>query len=206
MSAGTRLPLAWAQDAARALMAMWRMPVDSCMVVGSVRRGKEDVGDLEFTARMPVDRRHDELFRAISPTIKAEGLFEGTTKTYGKALEGFKPGFKYCRLLMNLDRDGKEFEIPVQIHRYAHDEGNRGWIEIMRTGPEKFGPAFLRRWKEHHGIAAGRQASVDGHLVSSGGRIVAVRTEAIAFELCGMKFIEPQQRDAVCDHLQGHRS
>jgi hypothetical protein len=36
--------------------------------------------------------------------------------------------------------------IPVQVHRY--DPGNRGWLEIMKTGPVEFNKLFLWRWKQ----------------------------------------------------------
>lgn len=203
MSIGTRLPLAHAKDAVRALMNLWRMPADSCLVVGSVRRGREDVGDLEFTARMPVDKSRDELHRAIAGTIKQEGLFEGTkSRTYGVAIAGFKPGFKYCALKMILKRDDVEYELPVQIHRYHHSDANRGWIEIMRTGPVEFGELFLARWKIRHSIPREKQASIDGHLVNAAGERVTVPTERAAFELCGMQYIEPARRDAVVAHIK----
>lgn len=199
MSTGTRLPLAMAQDAARALMNLWRMPTDSCMVVGSVRRGREEVGDLEFTARMPVDKDRDELYRSISGTLKTDGLFGGTPnlKTYGVAISGFKPGFKFCSLTMTLERGVESYKIPVQIHRYAHSDSNRGWIELMRTGPSEFGQMFLRRWKERHGIPPANQSSDEGHLLDASGARVSVPTEQAAFELCGLQFIDPGKRDAI---------
>lgn len=204
MSTGTRLPLAMAQDAARALMILWRMPTDSCMVVGSVRRGREDVGDLEFTARMPVDKNRDELHRAMAGTLKTDGLFAGEARrtTFGVAVEGFKPGFKYCSVRMTMVRGEESFDIGVQIHRYSHSDSNRGWIEIMRTGPAEFGPIFLGRWKKHHGITHEKPASIEGHLVNVAGERVSVPTEAEAFALCGLKYIEPHQRDAICEQMR----
>lgn len=204
MSTGTRLPLAMAQDAARALMILWNMPADSCMVVGSVRRGREEVGDLEFTARMPVDKDRDELYRSISGTIRTDGLFGDETRrrTFGEAVEGFKPGFKYCSLNMTMVRGDESYPIGVQIHRYAHGDSNRGWIEIMRTGPSEFGQIFLSRWKKHHGIPQDKQASIEGFLVDAGGQRVSVPTEVDAFHLCGLQFIDPAKRDAICEQLK----
>lgn len=203
MSAGSRLPLALGQDASRALMQLWCMPSDSVLVVGSVRRQCEDIGDLEFTARMPVDKSRDELHRSIAATIRQEGLFEATKpKTFGVAVEGFKPGFKYCSLLMTLERDGQQYELPVQIHRYAHGDSNRGWIEIMRTGPADFGEIFLSRWKKQHGIPREKPASVEGFLVDATGARVSVPSERVAFELCGLKYIEPHVREEVCRQLK----
>lgn len=208
MSTGARLPLDWARDAAKALMVLWQMPTDTCMVVGSVRRQKPDVGDLEFVAPLPVDKSRDELYRRMNPTLKADGLFaEATRTTYGVVLEGFKPGFKSCSLRMTLTRDGKAFDIPVQINRYAHDQSNRGWTEIRCTGPAEFGQAFLARWKKQHAIPPDKQASIDGFLVNGYGDRVSVPTEAIAFELCGMQWIDPAKREAmVSERMQGGRA
>lgn len=203
MSSGPRLPLARAQDAAKALMTLWHMPTYQCMVVGSVRRLRPDVGDLEFVAPLPVDPSRDTLYDAIAPTLKAEGLFPNP-KAVAVATEGFKRGFKCCSLLATLADavTGTRTQIPVQINRYAHDEGNRGWIEIMRTGPAEFGPYFLGKWKQAFNIQRDRQASIDGHLVDAAGDRVRVASEADAFRLCRMPYIEPHLRDNLVANLR----
>ncbi len=162
MSAGPRLPLDLAQRAASALMAIWEMKEPDCMVVGSVRRGRPDVGDVEFIAPATsplMDRLYGNILHSI------------VNEKRGEAIKGLKPGFLYCSLRMKLvNRDtGEQVEIPVEIHRYTPE--NRGWIQTMRTGPSEFGQQFLAWWKQTHAIPQTSKASIDGHLVDAKGEL-----------------------------------
>jgi len=209
MSTGERIPLAAAQDAAAYLMQEWGMAVPACMVVGSVRRKKEDVGDLELIAPLPESLALvDELYATIAASLpqKSDGLFgEVGGRLRGRAVKGLKAHFKYCELNIELLRKstGTWHEIPVQIHRYT--PANRGWIELMRTGPSDLGIIFLARWKERYGIPAEADASQGGHLRDSRGGIVDVETEEMAFEKCGLPYVPPERRAAWVEGIQQAR-
>lgn len=208
MSAGTRITLAQAKDAAAFLMGVWKMDPADCMVVGSVRRGKADVGDLELVAPCPVDPGRDELYRLIKSMVESEtpDMFAPQADvTHGRALKGLKPGFLACSLEMRITHpETGVYSLPVQIFRYSHDRSNRGWCEVCRTGPREFGKAFLARWHRQHQIPHDKQASMDGFLVDGYGERVKVPTERIAFELCGLSYIEPEKREAmVTERVQG---
>lgn len=192
MSEGPRIPLPVARAAAAKLMQLWGMAEPACLVVGSVRREKPDVGDLEFIAPHK-DGPYDSLFDLINSTCAdAEGMFASkpTAERFAVPEKGLKRGFKFVSLACHMTRqDGSKWVIPVQIHRYG--AGNRGWIELMRTGPDEFGRLFLHEWKQKWG---GSKGSVDGHLVDGAGKPVKVESEAEAFKLCGLPAVEPRDR------------
>lgn len=207
MSTGERLPLALAVQAAQAIMQSWNMRAPSCTIVGSVRRRRPDVGDLELLAPLPLDPAKDELCRTIRETLEANPLFAGDERPplTGRIVSGLKPGFKEASLVVELTHkiSGRVYEIPVQVFRYEPGErGNRGWIELMRTGPGDFGKFFLAKWKKHFGIPKVLPASKDGHLVDLHGIRVPCETEEDCFRKCGMGRIPPEARDMFMERVR----
>ena len=206
MSAGAPILLADAEKAAAFLFHRWALDPAACMVVGSVRRRRELVGDLELIAPAWDGKGQDQVFDRIAATMEGEhpaykpsptGLFEPEApevirceKGIGHALMGLRPGFLHARLSLRR-RDGSE--IPCEVYRYTPQ--NRGWITLMRTGPGDFGRLFLRYWKHAHEIPFGFEASIDGHLRDARGEVVTVTSEEQCFEKCGLKFMPPEERD-----------
>jgi len=227
MSEGPRLPHAKASAVAAALFEKWDLsgllPDHSaaCVVVGSVRRRRDEVGDLEIVAPVPpaapgrkLTSADDPLFRRINASMsnpwvdESNALFFATAsdagpEPIGTAVRGLKPGFLACSLII---RPWPDVEIPCQIFRYTPD--NRGWLLIDRTGPRDFGIWFLWRWKVRYGIPVAdeqRRASVDGHLVDAGGNVISVPTEQEAFRLAGVPYVPPEQRDTFMARQQAAR-
>lgn len=209
MSTGTRVTLEQADRIAAALFARWNVPPgDSCQVVGSVRRRKPDVGDLEIIAPL-CDPRRDWVYRAISGSMQADGIFAGSEaqKPVGYPIEGLKPGFKACKLqvLMADSRTGEAVSIKVQVFRYEPGErGNRGWLELYRTGPTEFGVWFLGRWKKAFDIPFGElgKASANGFLVDRHGKPVFTPTEADCFRILRLPHVTPENREDHVARLQ----
>lgn len=202
MSSSKRIQISVARQLAGDLFHRWGMSAATCMIVGSVRRDCPDVGDLEFTAPLPSGDA-DPLFDRISATLiptEGLGLFDGADpepSRIGWANRGFKSGFAAASLTVKHRIIG---EIAVEVYRYTPgDEGNRGWVEIMRTGPRDFCTYFLDRWKTRHGIARSQHALVENQLRDMHGYVIPVPTEARAFELAGMDWIDPTRRGAVAE-------
>lgn len=200
MSAGPRLPIGIAQEAARWLSGLWGLDQHAGLVVGSVRRGALDVGDLEFACRAPAPGKPDTLYDAIAETLETEGLFGASTVPVARTVAGVKRGFWAASMTvaMTHEASGQVIEaLPVQIFRWAADDRNRGWVTLRCTGPGEFGKWFLARWKRVYGIHPDAKASVDGHLVDRHGVIVPVLSEQECFEKCGMGWIDPSNRGKV---------
>ena len=215
MSEGPRLSLPVATKAAEYLMRLWQMPTPDSLIVGSIRRRKPTVGDVEIIAPWPGAGNADPLYERIAETIGVggDGLFGAVRPEpvlKGRALEGLKPGFKACALHITLkrkDRDPPEpIEVPVQIFRYVPGAtGNRGWVELMRTGPGEFGEWFLWRWKEQHHIPIDRKASRDGFLVDEAGEVVPTPAEADCFAEVGLPVVAPERREEYVERKRRER-
>jgi len=193
VSSGVRFSLLQADQVVAHLVQAWSLDRLGAEVAGSVRRRCPTIGDVEFIAPLPAEGKPDPLHDAIAQTLElAGGLFQAEPrKTIGRPVRGFKPGFTACSLLI---RPWGQ-DITCEIHRYT--PRNKGWIEIMRTGPREFGIKFLQRWKQVHDIPGGdggQEASIHGHLVDRNGHIVPVATEKECFEKVGWKLYAPEER------------
>lgn len=230
MSEGPRLPHSKAAAVAAAIFEKWELSglqpdhSASCVVVGSVRRKRDEVGDIEIVAPLPIGWNarkltpaDDPLFLRINSTMTnpyrdgsmaslfsvPKDDFPAADGVMGTAMRGLKPGFMACSLVL---RPWKGIEIPCQIYRYTPD--NRGWVLIERTGPRDFGVWFLWRWKMRFGIPVkdeNHRASIDNHLVDASGRVVSVSNEQEAFRLAGERYIPPEERDVFMARLRASR-
>lgn len=203
MSTGARLPLAAADRLCQHLAEFWGLDPDLDVWVGSVRRRRDFVGDLELVCRHE-PAASDDLFARLARSIELppdDSLFAVQAENpIGRAIKGLRPGFLAAYLEITA---WKKIQVPVQIFRYT--AANAGWITLMRTGPAEFGQWFLHRWKVTHGIAPTAKASIDGHLVDRAGRVIPVATEAEAFEKCDLKFVRPEQRETVAASVMQKR-
>lgn len=200
MSTGPRIALDQARDFAMQLGARWQFPhlarLGPVWVVGSIRRERSTVGDIEFLVpHEPKD--NDTLYDWIARTLcmpgEGDSIFGAPQDHIGRPVEGFKRGF----LAADFEIRMRDLLVPVQVFRYT--PANRGWQLLMRTGPSEFGQYFLGKWKDAFGIpkgVEGAKASIDGHLVDRHGIVVPVESEEDCFAKAGMAFVPPLQREA----------
>lgn len=190
-------------------------------IVGSLRRGKQQVGDIELLAAMPAPDQADPLFEILAdrfydpnPTLEAPAklaqpaLFAPATPAAGIAqrpvearrgeriglpVKGLRSHFRYCQLALELKRP--ERIVHLDIWRYdPGEQGNRGWIEMIRTGPSDFGQVMLARWKEVRGPSE-FPASEDGYPLSAMGMRLPVPTEPDVFKLLVLPHVPLHARD-----------
>lgn len=195
-----RMPLAIAEARARDIIARIGIPEMSVTgVVGSIRRRKADVGDIEFLLpTAPGDSKRDAIFDLIdAQVIKGDCMFSPGT-AFLVPQKGHKPFFRSASYTVT-------FENPtttVAVEFYRHTPANRGWMMLMRTGPGHFGEWFLGRWKKAHDIGGDRPASVEGHLVDRWGKVIPVGTEEECFAHIKCNVIPPEKREAFVESLQ----
>ena len=196
MSTGSRIPLARAIKASKLVSERLGLDKLGAVVVGSVRRMRQDVGDLDLLAPAS-PKKSDPVYDAIMPFCDnvAQPMFAADSPKFIRAVEGFKPGFLACKLLCNLRIFEHEDSTPVPLNVFRHTPENAGWAMLMRTGPDEFGKWFLYRWKLAYGIPEDHPASRDGHLIDANGVIVPVATEAECFKLARVDEIAPSWRD-----------
>lgn len=201
MSTGPKTSLENMIANAKELMQRWDRPSAHLEIVGSVRRGVQMVGDLDFIAAHPgKDARRDELFEAIEAMKPGHGALFGGPMGYPQVigLRGLKFGFRMCEVRVQFVE--KAEALPVQIHRYdPGDRGNYGWVKIMRTGPLEFGKWLL--WQHHRNNhlpesqkAADQEPGGGTYLRDQWGKPIPTPTEERAFAVAGVPFVAPERR------------
>ena len=205
MSTGTRIPLEMARTAAGYMLHCWGADAGDATIVGSARRGRPDVGDIEVCVPVePPDQ--DQLFQAMHACVhQQDGLWAPSSDLPPLTIvQGLKPGFKQARVVAHVIYQGQPFDLPVEIYRF--EPGARGWALIMRTGPAEFGRWFLSRWKRHFGTPQEKPASVEGFLVDSYGARVPIDDEEECFRRIGIGYVRPEQRDEFARRVMEARA
>lgn len=194
----TRMPLLYARGVAQALIDMIGIAPDlEPLVVGSIRRQRPDVGDIEIVCALPEEGALDQVYYNIGrlftppPTGDMFDVARERPEHIGRILQGWNEGFRAISLEWHRSKVMGPDAIKVQIYRYdAGLDGNRGWITMIRTGPDVFGQFALAEYKR---ISGG--CSDEGYPRTKEGKKVPVSTEEQALALCGLRWIPPEARD-----------
>ena len=169
MSAGTRILLAQALDIAGGLIQQLEPHCEVIGLAGSIRRQRPTIGDIEIVC---VPRPYD-----ASPLF-ASGI--ATVVNQWPKVRGELP----CRYTQRLLPEG----IPLDLFM-VHPDGY-GLQRAIRTGSadwcrQVLAPAWVR---------AGFH-SESGLLRRADGSVVPARTEPELFDLIGLRWVDPQDRE-----------
>lgn len=160
---GTRIPLHQAQEAGASILSTIH---GEAHVVGSVRRQKPEVGDIEILVHVD----------AVVRIAIGAGLFPSEFETN----KGGRGNWRFWQI--------RNCFHGYVVDLYRFDDQNRGSMMLIRTGPAEFSQRFvtaLRPHGYHH---------EDGYVRENSMRIVTCETEEHAFELAGMKYVQPEVR------------
>lgn len=169
---GTRLSLNEARQIARDFIAAHIR--GRCEVVGSIRRGKMEVGDIELLIHA------DARLERIDAEGAGDAMFGAPQATY----RWIKNGKKYHQL----EHVARGYKIDI----FRADDRNWGSQMIIRTGPAEFSTRFvvaLRQRGNPHGDTE------TGYVNDSSGAIVPCPDEETAFRLAGWNVIDPGERN-----------
>jgi DNA polymerase/3'-5' exonuclease PolX len=174
MSAGTKLPWATAAAIAAQLVHELRPVAARVKTVGSVRRRRSEVGDIEIL---------------IEPRTMTVGLFGEE----GPDLDSIRDvASRWGRLTKNGPR-AIQVEIPDGIHVdlfLCHPPAQWGSLLAIRTGP-----ATLSTWA----VTLMRERGlrhVGGHVEDDCGNLVATPQEEDFFAAAGLPCLPPRLRDS----------
>ena len=182
-----------------------QLGLEDCLVAGSIRRRVPWVKDIELVCAMPGPGEPDTLLQRIRDIFvcpvevaAAPSLWTSLApasditmpaKSIGVGIKGVREEFRYCQLRVQAPSD-KAVWMNVDIFRYdPGPQGNRGWIELIRTGPADFSKNALIRWKK---LTQGK--SDQGYPITADGRRVPVPSEEAAFALLEWPWIHPWNR------------
>jgi DNA polymerase/3'-5' exonuclease PolX len=178
----TRRPLAEAERIAAALVADLEPHCTRIAIAGSVRRRKEQVGDIELVAiprYEPAGLFGDRAANRLWEHLHARDAYRFT--------KGDNPDGRYYQLALPAQSD-------LQVDLFLAQPDNWGLTLLVRTGSAAFSTAMLARWKRAQGIGREQLGSVDGRLVTRDGRVVPTPDEETIFQLLGMRPVPPERR------------
>ena len=171
---GKRLSLVEAEKMAAAIIEQ----IDGeSYVVGSIRRKKAEVGDIEILVH------HDA---AIRLDVGVGPMFPGEyEKLKGGPRNIASVPWRYWRYWQLRQR-----KTGIHVDLFRFDDDNRGSMRLIRTGPADFSKRFV--------IALRRQGLCheDGYVCedTDDALRIACTNEHNAFRLAGMAYIDPENR------------
>jgi hypothetical protein len=170
MSQGQKLPAATVQPIALELVDLLQPACEWFSIGGSLRRQSNTVGDVEVIV-IPKDE-----YWTLTDKLLADGVV-----THAKP-KGWGP--KYRKMMFR----GVKFDV------FLCDEMNRGYIHWLRTGPAEANQALVTLIKDKAPFAV-----QDGY-VWMGEKRLRINLEDDWFDLLGIPFIEPKNRNAGFYH------
>ncbi len=196
MSAGTRLTFEDAYGLAEKVSILLGPTVEVLKVVGSLRRRRTTIGDLEFLARPPSSQDLFEEGPSIVHTEYVRAVMEGI----GTWIKG---GPRMMQITDLLGREGVHLELylvhpPACACKDCRPWGPAAWGSMLaiRTGPEelsKYCVTVMRERGFYHDRGQVRNAKTR--------EIVPTETEEVFFELAGVEFVPPSRREALAARL-----
>ena len=199
MSTGEKIPLKKADQVADQVLAM--LQGHGLSVVGSVRRRRPLVGDIEFIA--PFGFCGDELHDAIMLQLDTSepSIFNTSEFRAFRLIKGMAKR-KEWRMAV-LAANPEVFGVATTVTIYRYDRGSRGLIEILRTGPERFCDQVFDEWRKIRDEMRRFESTFpimrDDCLVDMYGKPMNIATERGVFELIRCSYIPPENRDAMVE-------
>jgi DNA polymerase/3'-5' exonuclease PolX len=188
LSTGTPLPFNEAREIAERVAKVLAPHVVRLKAVGSLRRKKAHVGDIEFLAEarmVPVD-----LLGTMGPDV---GPLRMAMLSLGKWVKGGD------RMLQVTDVDGRR-GLKLEVY-LIHPPAEWGSQLAIRTGPADLGHLCMILLKER---GYGHE---DGHAFElASGKAVPTPDEEEFFRLAGVPFVPPARRDALVHRLEAERN
>ena len=186
MSAGRRLPLAVAEKVAGAILERLAPACERIEVVGSVRRRKPHVGDLELLA-VPLfeERRALDLFGGTDRVSRLDELLVLLADD-GKLVphpDGPKAGDRYRKLL------AVKAGLQVDLFLVLDPLYQWGPLQTIRTGPADYSRRLVTRLGDFGLRCAGGAVE----RVATGERLTCPE-ETQFFDYCGVAWTPPERR------------
>ena len=154
--------------------------VESVEIVGSLRRGLQECGDIDLII-VPKFEKETPLFG--EPTL----LPLTDSIEWDKYAEIVKNGTKYTQLakLLGPYRLNIDIYVAVEPEKY-------GVLKVIRTGPESFNKKYCI--PKHLGGKLPQGFVVDDGYLLNNGEVVPCHTELDYFKAIGVEYIKPKDR------------
>jgi DNA polymerase (family 10) len=185
MSAGTKLHAAAARPVAERLLAAIAPACERCDIAGSLRRGRETVGDIEIVAQPIVTL--DMFGDTTGQYPQLDAVIAGLIRTGAIAFDIVikRDGPRLKRFVVH-ELGGFVFEI------FIAQAGNYGNQLVIRTGPAEYSTWIMTT--EPYGAMPRGLRQADGFLWRGTERLVC-NSEADYYAALGLPVLPPSERD-----------
>ena len=179
MSTGKRIPLAIAEQLAERIASELTPHVQRLQVVGSIRRRRPMVGDIEMVAE-PLELR--DMFGSPSGIYDVGRIREVLNKRVGRVARG---GLRLMKVVDVYRMIGVSLDLFL-----VHPPAQWGSIVAIRTGPKNFSQWCVTRMRRRG------YRHRDGHaVIEDTGELIPTPTEEDFFRIAGVGYLEPWERD-----------
>lgn len=198
----TRIPLAQAAQLAAELLDLLKPATERIIVAGSIRRGRQDVGDLEILAiprtyqdvgfdlfGLPTETEERSELDDMAAHLKAIGALADRLDKNGRPAWGSKYKRALCK--------------GVGLDLFTTTPDRWGTMLAIRTGPLTFSNALVTPTNRvtHDGyrgfLPSWAKVSNGGEIShAKSGEVIPMPTEEALFSWLGIGWIEPRDRAA----------
>jgi DNA polymerase/3'-5' exonuclease PolX len=188
MSDKKRYPLATARQRAECLLKMLAPVCERIEIVGSIRRQRPDVGDVELLLVPREEMIRDGLFdqkRIDLADIRVEQLLKRGVLEKRLNTAGFPTWGKQNKLAVHVWSG-----IPVDIFATTA----AGWFRslVIRTGPKELNITLIKSAAKS-GVRIHAYGDCGCEDMRTG-KPIPVNSEREFFEICGVPYLEPHER------------
>ena len=187
MSEKTKWPADEAMNVAIFLMRQLSPVCEQITIAGSLRRGKKMVGDVELLFIPKYDEQPDGFFDKIKVNLAEQKIQELLNRDVLTMRPNVNGGFSWGR--ENKLAIHRPSGIPVDLFSTSPE---KWWVAlVIRTGSKETnmrlttGANYLNRTLNAYGVGVTDRKT---------GEIIPATSEQHVFELCGVPFIEPEER------------
>jgi DNA polymerase/3'-5' exonuclease PolX len=188
MSDKKRYPLAEARKTAERLLKMLAPVCERIEIAGSIRRQKPEVGDIELLLIPRAEMVPDGLFdqkRIDLADVRIEQLLKRGVLEKRLNTAGFPTWGKQNKLAIDVFSG-----IPADIFATTIE----GWFRsiVIRTGPKELNIALIQSAAKR-GVRVHAYGDCGCEDMRTG-KAIPVNSEREFFEICGMPYLEPHER------------
>ena len=184
-----RLPLEQAQSLAAELVQLLSPYCTRVDVVGSIRRKRPDVKDIELLVEPAVTKLVTDLFGGTTDFAALDGLIDHALRegVFAPRLDkNGRPalGERYKRLLFG--------DVALDLF-ICRPPAQYGVLQIIRTGPAEFSHRLVTQ-RRFGGLLSDGWRVHDGALYDDQNQLRITPFEADVFALIGLDYIKPEYR------------
>jgi DNA polymerase/3'-5' exonuclease PolX len=164
-----------------------------CIIAGSVRRKCDEVGDLEVVAKPYQKAPRPNFGDKIVYASMLEKVFHEELVAPGWLIRKVLDGPKQKKYEINMYKFGIQASKTFYLDLFLDTPPTQwGVLMLIRTGPKQFSKWMVTKKMDDGALPD--DCYVEHNVIMREGIALVTPTEYEFFELCGLKYLEPEKR------------